>query len=106
MSVDDEARKEPQEEEQEASTGDQVVYRKDRPVFTFVRNLLIGVVVTLTLLFVVGFIMGLTQTRAPFIDPQVISDQWEKRVSGEVSGSWNELERTPEQEREAAREEG
>lgn len=71
-----------------------IVYKKDRPLFTLVRNMTITLLVAVSLLFFTGIAMGLLGIRPPSLDSKVIQDQWNKVTQGDVQDSeWNELER-------------
>lgn len=71
-----------------------VIYKKDKPLLTLVRNLVISILVAVSLLFFVGMAMGFLGVRPPSLDSQVLEDQWNKVTKGETSEKeWNELEK-------------
>lgn len=69
---------------------DNIIYRKEKLLR---RVLIIGIVVPVVyvvVLFVIGFIMGLSDTNPPTFDPQVVSNQVEKIRHGHVSTTFQD----------------
>lgn len=73
-----------------------VIYVKDRPFRVLFKHVLIASVSGVFVLFTVGFIIGLLGLRVPYIDSDVISNQWGSLTGGtQGTSEWNELEKNP-----------
>lgn len=82
---------EPGNEETEA-----VVYVHDKPFRKLVKQAAVTAAVAVLILATVGFIMGLTGLRTPYISGDAISNQWNSLfVDGGTDQNWNELEKNP-----------
>lgn len=57
-------------------SSDGVIYKKERPFVKFLMLTGIALLSALAILFIVGFIIGLSGSRPPNFDGQVIYDQW------------------------------
>ena len=70
-----------------------VIYIKDRPFRALFKQAAIVLASGFTLLFIVGFIIGLLGLRVPYIDGDAVGNQWHSLTGGDRGASeWNELE--------------
>lgn len=67
----------------EHESSDGVVYKKERPFAKFLMWTGIALLSALAILFIVGFIIGLSGSRPPNFDGQVIYDQWNNLAGNE-----------------------
>ncbi len=81
-------------EERSVATEEKVVYVQEKPFLRLLKYTAVTIAVAVVVLFIFGFIVGLTGSRVPSIDSGVIGDQWDRLTSGERGDStWNELEK-------------
>lgn len=79
------------------SEENKIAYRQDRPIRALVIQFASVTGIAVLLLAILGFIIGFTDSRVPYIDSGVISNQWSGLLGGDKGETvWDELAKNDE----------